>query len=160
MPAPKRPNTAQATRKATEKRVRQGEETMAAKLREAGWTVTPPEDSQEDSMSKIGIVARESGDPFKVDTYRPAEFLGTFQTLSSQYWPGDGKPRRIEIDGEVVYEDRESERLWQTGDGRWVVTNGKGPGRLLTEAEAEQWFTDNEYTAEDRETYVRSGHLN
>ncbi len=44
MPAPKRPNTAQATRKATEKRVRQGEETMAAKLRATGWVCIPPEE--------------------------------------------------------------------------------------------------------------------
>jgi hypothetical protein len=39
MPAPKRPNTAPATAAL----VRRGQETMAAKLREAGWTVTPPE---------------------------------------------------------------------------------------------------------------------
>lgn len=38
MPAPKKPNTA----KATETVIRKGQETMAAKLREAGWEVTPP----------------------------------------------------------------------------------------------------------------------
>ena len=43
MPAPKRPNTAEATRKATEARIRKGEETMAEKLRAAGWVVIPPE---------------------------------------------------------------------------------------------------------------------
>lgn len=38
MPAPKNPNTAAATAAA----VRRGQETAAAKLRAAGWTVTPP----------------------------------------------------------------------------------------------------------------------
>lgn len=38
MPAPRRPNTAPATAAL----IRRGQETMAAKLREAGWTVTPP----------------------------------------------------------------------------------------------------------------------
>lgn len=40
MPAPKTPNTAAATAAVR----RRGQETMAAKLRAAGWTVTPPED--------------------------------------------------------------------------------------------------------------------
>lgn len=40
MPAPKRPNTAAAT-EATKRR---GQETMAAKLREAGWAALTPED--------------------------------------------------------------------------------------------------------------------
>lgn len=39
MPAPKRPNTAAATAAVR----RRGQETMAAKLRRAGWVVTPPE---------------------------------------------------------------------------------------------------------------------
>jgi hypothetical protein len=39
MPAPKRPNTAAATAAVR----RRGQETMAAKLRQAGWVVTPPE---------------------------------------------------------------------------------------------------------------------
>lgn len=43
MPAPKRPNTAAATAAV----VRRGQETMAAKLRAAGWTVIPPEDADE-----------------------------------------------------------------------------------------------------------------
>jgi hypothetical protein len=55
MPAPKHPNTTQATRRAAEKRVRQGEETAAAKLRAKGWTVTPPEDSQEDAMTTYTV---------------------------------------------------------------------------------------------------------
>lgn len=38
MPAPKRPNTTAATAAV----VRRGHETMARKLREAGWTVIPP----------------------------------------------------------------------------------------------------------------------
>lgn len=41
MPAPKRPNTAAATAAV----VRRGQETMAAKLRAAGWTVIPPADT-------------------------------------------------------------------------------------------------------------------
>lgn len=40
MPAPKRANTAAATAAV----VRRGQETMARKLREAGWIVTAPED--------------------------------------------------------------------------------------------------------------------
>lgn len=40
MPAPKNPNTAAATAAVR----RRGQETMAAKLRAAGWAVTPPED--------------------------------------------------------------------------------------------------------------------
>jgi hypothetical protein len=39
MPAPKRPNTAAATEAVR----RRGQESMAAKLREAGWLVVPPE---------------------------------------------------------------------------------------------------------------------
>lgn len=39
MPAPKTPNTAAATAAVR----RRGQETMAAKLREAGWLVVPPE---------------------------------------------------------------------------------------------------------------------
>ena len=39
MPAPKRPNTAPATKAL----IRRGQETMAAKLREAGWGVLTPE---------------------------------------------------------------------------------------------------------------------
>lgn len=39
MPAPKRPNTAAATAAVR----RRGQETMAAKLRAAGWVVVPPE---------------------------------------------------------------------------------------------------------------------
>jgi hypothetical protein len=39
MPAPKRPNTVAATAAVR----RRGQETMAAKLREAGWLVVPPE---------------------------------------------------------------------------------------------------------------------
>jgi hypothetical protein len=39
MPAPKRPNTAAATEAVR----RRGQETMAAKLREAGWVVITPE---------------------------------------------------------------------------------------------------------------------
>lgn len=45
MPAPKRPNTAAATAAV----VRRGLETMAAKLRAAGWTVIPPEEQVPDS---------------------------------------------------------------------------------------------------------------
>jgi hypothetical protein len=33
------------TAAATAARIRQGQETMAAKLRAAGWTVTPPKDA-------------------------------------------------------------------------------------------------------------------
>jgi len=40
MPAPKNPNTAAATAVVR----RRGQETMAAKLRAAGWKVTPPEE--------------------------------------------------------------------------------------------------------------------
>lgn len=40
MPAPKKPNTAAATAAV----VRRGQETAAAKLREAGWLVVPPEE--------------------------------------------------------------------------------------------------------------------
>lgn len=47
MPAPKRPNTAEATRIAAAKARRRGQETMAAKLREAGWLVFPPEQAAE-----------------------------------------------------------------------------------------------------------------
>lgn len=39
MPAPKRPNTTAATAAV----VRRGQETVAAKLRSAGWIVLPPE---------------------------------------------------------------------------------------------------------------------
>lgn len=39
MPAPKRPNTAAATEAVR----RRGQETMAAKLREAGWVALSPE---------------------------------------------------------------------------------------------------------------------
>lgn len=41
MPAPKNPNT----RAATAATIRRGQETMAAKLRAAGWTVLPPDES-------------------------------------------------------------------------------------------------------------------
>jgi hypothetical protein len=44
MPAPKRPNTGKATEMATAKRVRAGQETMAARLRAAGWVCIPPEE--------------------------------------------------------------------------------------------------------------------
>ena len=44
MPAPKNPNTAAATAAVR----RRGQETMAAKLRAAGWTVTPPEQHKSD----------------------------------------------------------------------------------------------------------------
>lgn len=43
MPAPKKPNTTAATAAV----VRRGQETMAAKLREAGWVCIPPEDAQQ-----------------------------------------------------------------------------------------------------------------
>lgn len=41
MPAPKNPNTAAATEAVR----RRGQETMAAKLRAAGWVVIAPEDA-------------------------------------------------------------------------------------------------------------------
>jgi hypothetical protein len=41
MPAPKNPNTSAAA----ESRRRIGQETMARKLREAGWVVIPPEEA-------------------------------------------------------------------------------------------------------------------
>lgn len=43
MPAPKTPNTAAATAAVR----RRGQETMAAKLRAAGWIVIPPERANE-----------------------------------------------------------------------------------------------------------------
>jgi hypothetical protein len=46
MPAPKKPNTAAATAAVR----RRGQETMAEKLRAAGWTVIPPEEVNQASI--------------------------------------------------------------------------------------------------------------
>lgn len=53
MPAPKKPNTAAATAAVR----RRGQETMAAKLREVGWTCTPPEQQE----SHYGVAAGVQG---------------------------------------------------------------------------------------------------
>jgi hypothetical protein len=50
MPAPKNPNTAAATAAVR----RRGQETMAAKLRAAGWAVTPPEQHESSHGVPIG----------------------------------------------------------------------------------------------------------
>lgn len=64
MPAPKRPNTSAATRAAAAKRVRVGLETMADKLRKAGWTVISPEDAApHGSRARTRPVARSGGGP-------------------------------------------------------------------------------------------------
>jgi hypothetical protein len=46
MPRPKNPNTVEATKRAAIKARRRGQETMATKLRAAGWTVTPPDENK------------------------------------------------------------------------------------------------------------------
>lgn len=113
-------------------------------------------------MSQIRIFAPDPDSPFAADVTRPTEVAGTFDTDTSQFWCGDGGPRRQEIipdtpglPGEYATHDRENERLWYTADGRWVITNGPIANQL-TDEQAEQWFTDNGYTAEDR-AFVRSG---
>jgi 3-methyladenine DNA glycosylase Tag len=53
MPAPKRPNTAAATAAVR----RRGQETMARRLREAGWLVVPPE-QVEDTQAALAYAQR------------------------------------------------------------------------------------------------------
>ncbi len=61
MPAPKRPNTTAATEAVR----RRGQETMAARLREAGWTVIPPGLGRlEDAMAACTVrLTRETTSP-------------------------------------------------------------------------------------------------
>ena len=54
MPAPKNPNTAAATAAVR----RRGQETMAAKLRAAGWTCTPPEQPHHYDATSVLDAAR------------------------------------------------------------------------------------------------------
>jgi hypothetical protein len=82
MPAPKRPNTAAATEAVR----RRGQETMAAKLREAGWVVMEPKEA--DIISLIVEAAkdyyRSSGE---VDDHNElmdaVRALWEFETLNS-----------------------------------------------------------------------------
>lgn len=113
-------------------------------------------------MSRISIRANDPATPIGSSTGAPPiGFVGSFDTETAQYWCGDGQPRRVDVPGypgEYVMQPREHERLWHTADGRWVITNDPIVN-LLTDEQAEQWFTDNGYTAEDRDALVRSGHL-
>jgi hypothetical protein len=93
--------------------------------------------------------------------HRPSGFdipgwAGSFDPRKARYWAGDGQARPVQAGSEQIYESREGERLWQTGDGRWIVTElGQSPAYLLTGAEAEQWFTANGYQVDDREAFAR-----
>ena len=57
MPAPKRPNTAEATRIAAEVAVRRGDETAAKRLRDHGWIVLPPEVVADDASVRSALAA-------------------------------------------------------------------------------------------------------
>lgn len=57
MPAPKKPNTAAATAAVR----RRGQETMAAKLRKAGWLVVPPPSEPNSQAMEDAIEVRVSG---------------------------------------------------------------------------------------------------
>lgn len=82
MPAPKKPNTAAATAVVR----RRGQETMAAKLRDAGWLVVPPpsepngqaidgiaaQDAAIDSTERVSEKVNIGPDGFAVPTYAEA----------------------------------------------------------------------------------------
>lgn len=112
--------------------------------------------TKETPVSTIAYVSHRPAD----DSYEIPPLAGSFNPRAgAQYWPGDGKPRRIHVGPDEVLENREGERLWRTEDGRWIVTrHGEAVDKnyLVTDAEAEQWFADNGYSDEDRVTYLRT----
>lgn len=93
MPAPKSPNTAAATAAVR----RRGQETAAAKLREAGWVVIPPERVAE--LSRLLFEAREHvemyADVVEARTGRRADHTRALVAEIDQYraergWSPDG----------------------------------------------------------------------
>jgi hypothetical protein len=82
MPAPKKPNTAAATAAVR----RRGQETMAAKLRAAGWTVAPPEQRNADYAAEYPPRSADTDTGILPDAHRCAGC--SFTTASADRMDG------------------------------------------------------------------------
>ncbi len=107
MPAPKRPNTAAATEAVR----RRGQETMAARLREAGWTVIPPELVQEDTMTTYTIKHMDGRDG-GAGVWTPTGDRTTIEATS----PEDAAQRAFDRDGWTSADPDEQIWVWVGAD--------------------------------------------
>lgn len=124
MPAPKKPNTTNATAAV----IRKGNETMARKLRAAGYVVVPPEQAASVPPEIFGL-------------YGPTDTMVTVAELAAAVGMSDAPETIAAYAGAFIEPDSRTGRLPK----RWY---GQGMEATFTRAEADQieadWRRDSE----------------
>jgi hypothetical protein len=124
MPAPKRPNTAAATEAVR----RRGQETMARKLREAGWAVTPPEETPVYTASELATTVGLP--PTPEGAARFARFAGAYRLASDYTQVGQIPPRWAGQGADATFTRDEADMLLAEWDRTATAVGPEGTGAV------------------------------